>query len=77
EVSSPELDLLADVANSCEGVFGSRMTGGGFGGCTVTLLRRTQVEAVVATLAQEYQRATGLTPEVYACEAGPGVREDA
>ncbi len=77
EVSSPELDLLADVANSCEGVYGSRMTGGGFGGCTVTLLRRTQVEAVVATLAEEYERATGLTLEVYACEAGPGVREDA
>jgi len=76
DVSCPELDLLADVANGCEGVYGSRMTGGGFGGCTVTLLRRDSVEAVVATLTQEYERATGLTLEAYDCEAGPGVRED-
>jgi galactokinase len=76
EVSCPELDLLADVANACDGVYGSRMTGGGFGGCTVTLLRRDSAEQVVATLTREYERATGLTLEVYACQAGSGVRED-
>ena len=76
EVSCAELDLLADLANSCDGVYGARMTGGGFGGCTVTLLRRDRLESVVGTLTQEYERATGLTPDLYACDAGPGVRED-
>ncbi|KAK5977902.1 putative galactokinase galk1 protein galactokinase 1 [Trichostrongylus colubriformis] len=45
-VSCPEIDELVSMALSCEGVFGSRMTGGGFGGCTVTLVRKDKVEDV-------------------------------
>ena len=62
EVSCPELDTLVDVASEiglAGGVFGARMTGGGFGGCTVTLVRTPHVDAVAATLATEYRRRTG------------------
>ena len=50
EVSCDELDLLVDAAMSVDGVFGSRMTGGGFGGCTVTLVKRDAVDSLVQTL---------------------------
>jgi galactokinase len=64
EVSCPELDVLVDVA--CEigdagGVLGARMTGGGFGGCTVSLVRTRRVAAVAEKLAAEYKRRTGCT----------------
>ena len=64
EVSCPELDTLVDAANeigSAGGVFGARMTGGGFGGCTVTLVRTGRVAAVAQALAVEYRRRTGGT----------------
>ena len=50
EVSCPELDELVSIANSCEGVYGSRMTGGGFGGCTVTLVKREGVDDCIRTV---------------------------
>jgi galactokinase len=64
EVSCPELDTLVDVAREigiAGGVFGARMTGGGFGGCTVTLVSPARAAAVAATLVDEYQRRTGRT----------------
>ena len=63
EVSCPELDTLVDAAREigiAGGVFGARMTGGGFGGCTVTLVSPDRIAAVTATLVDEYQRRTGL-----------------
>jgi len=54
EVSCDELDLLVDAAMSVDGVYGSRMTGGGFGGCTVTLVRRDSVDSLVQTLQEKY-----------------------
>ena len=54
EVSCAELDLLVSAALEVPGVFGSRMTGGGFGGCTVTLLRQEAVEAVVENVRRKY-----------------------
>ena len=54
EVSCAELDLLVSAALEVPGVFGSRMTGGGFGGCTVTLLRQSAVEAVVEKINKNY-----------------------
>ncbi|HMC95676.1 MAG TPA: galactokinase [Polyangia bacterium] len=62
EVSSAELDTLVDVAGeigAAGGVLGARMTGGGFGGCTVTLVRTEHVGAVAETLANEYRNRTG------------------
>ena len=54
EVSCAELDLLVSAALEVPGVFGSRMTGGGFGGCTVTLLRQSAVDAVVENINKKY-----------------------
>ncbi len=72
EVSCRELDLLVEITSSCEGVYGSRMTGGGFGGCTVTLVRSTAVESFRDKVVSSYRRETGLTPDVYVCSAAQG-----
>ncbi len=65
EVSSPELDLLVAEAQSTEGVLGARMTGGGFGGCTVNLVRDDAVERVRGRLETSYTETFGHGPEVY------------
>jgi galactokinase len=65
EVSSPEQDALVDIARDigeAGGVFGARMTGGGFGGCTVTLVRSDRVRAVAEALDAGYRRRTGRVP---------------
>ena len=73
EVSCHELDLLVDIACSLEGVLGSRMTGGGFGGCTVSMVREAAVERVTAWLEAGYKAATGTRPEIFVCSPGDGV----
>ena len=65
EVSSPELDLLVEVARVTDGVLGSRMTGAGFGGCTVTLTRTDAVPALQARLRSEYLSSFGREPSTY------------
>ena len=72
EVSCQELDLLVEIASSCEGVYGSRMTGGGFGGCTVTLVRSAAVESFRDKTVKTYTAETGLKPDVYVCSAAQG-----
>ena len=72
EVSCRELDLLVEIAASCEGVYGSRMTGGGFGGCTVTLVRSASVDSFRDKIVSKYAAETGLTPDVYVCSAAQG-----
>jgi galactokinase len=74
EVSCKELDLLVDLASSSPGVFGARMTGGGFGGCTVNLLKATNAAAFEEYIAQAYQDATGIIPEIYICEPAQGAQ---
>ncbi|MFW6059705.1 MAG: galactokinase [Phycisphaeraceae bacterium] len=76
EVSCPELDLLVALAmeHHDAGVFGSRMTGGGFGGCTVTLLRADAVERVTADITTRYEKETGITPSAFATRAAAGAR---
>eukprot|EP00300_Choanocystis_sp_HF-7_P027828 c33076_g1_i1.p1 GENE.c33076_g1_i1~~c33076_g1_i1.p1 ORF type:complete len:588 (+),score=149.51 c33076_g1_i1:55-1818(+) len=59
EVSCKELDILVDIAKGLEGVVGSRMTGGGFGGCTVTLVTPEKADEVQATILREYEARTG------------------
>lgn len=76
EVSCPELDLLVEIALSCPGVYGARMTGGGFGGSTVQLVRAEAVEQLRATLTDRYRSETGLTPEFIVCQAGAGMRSE-
>ena len=75
EVSCAELDLMVGLARKVEGVFGARMTGGGFGGCTVNLVRRDKIDQFQNTVAVGYQEATGLTPEIYICKAVKGAEE--
>jgi len=73
EVSCAELDLLVKLACDAEGVYGARMTGGGFGGCTVNLLRAGEVESFRQTVARGYEHATGRAPEIYICSPAQGV----
>ena len=75
EVSCPEVDLLAELAWRCPGVLGSRITGGGFGGCTVSIVSDDAAEEFAATVRREYARETGLDAQVYTVSAGDGARE--
>ena len=72
EVSCVELDLLVTLASSSPGVYGARMTGGGFGGCTVNLVRADCASAFQARVAQAYLKETGIAPAVYICEPAQG-----
>jgi galactokinase len=76
EVSCRELDLLVEIASHCDGVFGARMTGGGFGGCTVNLVASDSVEKFMATVRREYEEELGIRPDCYVCRASTGVREE-
>jgi len=73
EVSCPELDLMVKLAEQVEGVYGTRMTGGGFGGCTIALVQAASVEAFQRTVQEGYERSTGCKPEIYVCSAADGV----
>jgi galactokinase len=75
EVSSPELDLMVEIVRAQKGVLGARMTGGGFGGCTVNLLETDVSAEFTETVSAEYQKAAGITPEIYVCNAADGVSE--
>jgi len=74
EVSCKELDLMVEFAQKTEGVYGARMTGGGFGGCTINLVDSSSIETFRERVGGEYQRATGQQPEIYVCSACDGVR---
>jgi len=72
EVSCKELDAMVEIAWANEGVVGARMTGAGFGGCTVNLVRQDAVDAVIARVQTEYPRRTGIEPEIYICTPSDG-----
>ncbi len=73
EVTGPELDALAEAAWQVEGVLGSRMTGGGFGGCTVSLVKDEAIDTFKAFVGAEYEKKTGLKADFYVAEIGDGV----
>lgn len=75
EVTGPELDALVDAALEVDGVLGSRMTGAGFGGCTVSLVREDRVDAFRRHVGKTYTDKTGLVPDFYVCTIGDGVKE--
>jgi galactokinase len=75
EVSSAELDALVDIAGGISGVLGARMTGGGFGGCTVNLVRRETLQEFQELVSREYHRVTGYKTDIYVVEASDGARE--
>ena len=72
EVTGPQLDALAEAAWNIDGVLGSRMTGGGFGGCTVSLVREEAIPAFIEKVGAEYTEKTGLTADFYIAEIGDG-----
>ena len=74
EVSCEELDFLADLARKHEGVYGSRMTGGGFGGCTVTLVRKGCEEGLIESLQNGYKEKYGKECDCFLTHPGPGAR---
>ena len=74
EITCPEVDFLADLAQGAEGVYGSRMTGGGFGGCTVSLVEAAAVERLSQILVDGYRVGCGLVAEVYVCSPSDGAR---
>jgi galactokinase len=72
EVSCPELDRMVRVAQSLEGCYGARLTGAGFGGCTVNLVARDRARQFSAELAKGYEADIGYTPEIYITRASSG-----
>ncbi len=75
EVTGPELDALTEAAWKIDGVIGSRMTGGGFGGCTVSLVRDEAIPTFIEKVGEEYTQRTGLKADFYVAEIGDGARK--
>jgi len=75
EVTGDELDALVEAAWKVDGVLGSRMTGAGFGGCTVSILHKSAVDNFKETVGKEYSAKTGLTADFYVANVGDGTRE--
>jgi len=75
EVSCKELDLMVEIAARQPGVIGARMTGGGFGGCTINLVESAAVTDFKRNVAEEYSTKTGLTPEIYVSPASEGAQQ--
>jgi galactokinase len=72
EVSSPELNAMASIAQSLDGCYGARLTGAGFGGCTANLVAREKADEFARTLGARYETETGLHPEIYITRASNG-----
>ena len=75
EVSCPELDLMAEITRKQEGVLGSRMIGGGFGGCTLSLVESVEAPDLIENVSREYQYKIGVMPEIYRFSISEGVSE--
>jgi galactokinase len=75
EVSCRELDVMVESAEGLPGFCGGRMTGGGFGGCTVNLVRQEHAANFAREIAERYQQKTGINPRTYLCTAEDGAGE--
>jgi len=75
EVTGEELDTMVDLAWKEEGTIGSRMTGAGFGGCTVSIVKNDYIEDFIKNVGEKYKEKTGLIPEFYIANVGDGARE--
>jgi galactokinase len=76
EVSSPELDALVDIARGLPGCFGARLTGAGFGGCTVNLVEQSRTSEFIQALQSKYKDRTGRQAKIYSCRASDGARTE-
>lgn len=75
EVTCPELDFLREEASKIDGVLGSRMTGAGFGGCTVSIIREDAVDTYINTVGEAYKNKFGIEASFYVTDVGDGGRE--
>ena len=75
EVTGNELDTMVEEARKIKGVLGSRMTGAGFGGCTVSIVEADSVDEFVREVGKNYEAKTGLKPDFYVTETGDGGKE--
>ena len=75
EVTGDELDVMVEEGRKIAGVLGSRMTGGGFGGCTVSIVKSEFVDTFINEVGKNYKARTGITPEFYVSEIGDGGKE--
>lgn len=75
EVTGFELDTLVEAALNQDGVIGSRMTGAGFGGCTVSIVENDKLDAFIQEVGKSYKEKTGLTAEFYVANVGDGAKE--
>ncbi|MCF8226990.1 MAG: galactokinase [Bacteroidales bacterium] len=75
EVTGKELDILVNEARKIPGTIGSRMTGAGFGGCTVSLVKEDSIEEFIREVGNNYENKTGLIPEFYIAEPGDGAKK--
>jgi galactokinase len=74
QVSCPEVDILVDLAWNVIGVLGSRITGGGFGGCTVSIVKNDSVDKFIKVVGEGYKDRVGIEPEFYIVDIGDGAR---
>jgi galactokinase len=74
EVSCPEIDFLVKEGRKIEGVIGTRITGGGFGGCTVSIVKDEAIDEFKTRLTEAYEKEFGITPEFYVAEPGDGAK---
>lgn len=75
EVTGTELDTLVEEARNIDGTIGSRMTGAGFGGCTVSLVKEESIEEFIRTVGKNYEQKTGFSPDFYIAEVGDGAKK--
>ena len=75
EVTGKELDTLVDLASKHEGTVGARMTGAGFGGCTVSIVKKPMVDKFIENVGKEYKEKTGYDADFYVANIGAGTRE--
>jgi galactokinase len=74
EISCREIDILVDAAQDLPGFCGGRMTGGGFGGCTINLVRKESAAEFASQIAERFRLATGINPQIYICSAEDGAQ---
>jgi len=74
EITCPEIDCLVEIAQSVDGVIGSRMTGGGFGGCTVSLIETNRTAEIVEAITSRYRSATSIDPAAFVTRPAQGAK---
>jgi galactokinase len=75
EVSCPELDFLVETVKSLNGVWGGRLMGGGFGGCTINLVETEKIEEIKSNITAAYHKQFGVSPKYYIASTGDGACE--